>query len=55
MKKLILLLSFLGALTFSQAQSQDQESSNDSITNFNTIILKFGTNLVDSWCISMSI
>ena len=48
MKKLTLLLSFLGALTFSQAQSQDQESSNDSITNFNTIILKFGTNLVDS-------
>jgi len=44
MKKLILPLFFLGGLAFSQAQ----DSSNDSISNYNTLILKFGTNLVDS-------
>lgn len=46
MKKLTLLLFFLAALSFSHAQSQD--SSNDSISNYNTLILKFGANLVDS-------
>jgi outer membrane protein OmpA-like peptidoglycan-associated protein len=44
MKKFTLLLFIIGGLSFSQAQ----DSTSDSINNYNTLILKFGLNLVDS-------